>query len=482
MGHLMFRLAALTSLVACASQPTPSPTGPVASTIAAAATEANVPADLLLAIAAEEGGLKLPALRIPRDDDQVPVAGALELRHGRLDTLALGAKLLATSESTLRSDTDLATRAGALVVASLGATADLATWRPALEALSGMDAANARAYATRVLAILRIGGAYAARDGELVRIAPHPGIPETATEVMPDATPDYPGALWFTTSCTNKCDVGRPLGNAAVNKIVIHDTEGGWDGSVATLQNDSGKSVHYIVDADGSRVGQFRPETDTTWHAGNYYYNETSIGIEHVGVAADPAGYSAGLYATSVKLVKNIRTRWTVPLDRTHIVGHYQIPNGNLEAESSAPCTDTLDSCENDDKYGGADNHRDPGFNWQWCQYMQSLGGSCTCNDAWAMWNCTTDHTEAVRCTNGTVEIEKCPDGCDVEPVGTPDVCHTAVAPPDAGVPDAGSDDTDGGSGNPEQPPAGHTGSCATSNGTTGGLVLLALLALRRRR
>ena len=130
-------------------------------------------------------------------------------------------------------------------------------------------------------------------------------------QARPDDASGYAGAIWFDTSCSNKCTVGRPLGSGAVDKIVIHDTEGGWDGSVATLQNDGGKSVHYIIDADGSRVGQFRPETDTTWHAGNYYYNETSVGIEHVGVASDPAGYSDALYTTSVKLVKSIRSRWT---------------------------------------------------------------------------------------------------------------------------------------------------------------------------
>jgi N-acetyl-anhydromuramyl-L-alanine amidase AmpD len=245
--------------------------------------------------------------------------------------------------------------------------------------------------------------------------------------------PVYPGAFWFTTSCTNKCDVGRPLGNAAVNKIVIHDTEGGWDGSVATLQNDSGKSVHYIVDADGSRVGQFRPETDTTWHAGNYYYNETSIGIEHVGVASDPAGYSDGLYETSEKLVKDIRTRWSVPLDRAHIVGHYQIPDGSKISQSSPACADTLDACETSPNYGGASNHRDPGYHWQWCQYMEHLGGECTCNDAYELWNCTTDQKEAVRCVNGTVEIDQCTGGCDVMPIGTADVCHTDDGPPFSG-------------------------------------------------
>jgi N-acetyl-anhydromuramyl-L-alanine amidase AmpD len=336
-------------------------------------------------------------------------------------------------------------------------------------------------YASRVLAILRAGGSFPARDGERVRIAAHREIPVTADVIHPDATPDFPGAIWFTTSCSNKCTVGRPLGNDAVDKIVIHDTEGGWDASVATLQNDGGKSVHYIVDADGSRVGQFRPETDTTWHAGNYYYNETSIGIEHVGVASDPAGYSDGLYATSQALVQDIRTRWNVPLDRKHIVGHYQIPDGNVLAESHAPCSDTLDACENSDNFGGADHHRDPGFHWQWCQYMQGLGGSCTCNDAWPLWNCTTDGAEAVRCVNGNVEIEACTAGCTVMPIGQDDQCNVAPPAPDGGIPSGSGSDPQADPSLPTTP--GSSAGCAIADPRGGLIVVFALgFAARRRR
>ena len=103
---------------------------------------------------------------------------------------------------------------------------------------------------------------------------------------------------------------------------------------------------------DGSRVGQFVPETYTAWHAGNYYVNQRSVGIEHVGVASDPNGYSDGLYKKSVELVKNIRTRWKVPLDRNHIYGHYQVPDGNKIAESAPRCSDTLDACETSPNYG----------------------------------------------------------------------------------------------------------------------------------
>ena len=489
-----FRLALAMVAVGCAVAPAhrTQVTGSVERSIRAAADEAGVPRDLLVAIAVEEGGLALPAERIVDPDDNVPVGGVLELRHGKLNTLALGAQLMGTTEDALRGDTELGTRAGAHVVAWRGARYSvdahaLASWRPALAALSGMDDDNAQAYASRVLAILRAGGAFPA-GGETVALAAHPEI-DPSEGVAPAAktpldTPDFPGAIWFTTSCTNKCDVGRPLGNASVDKIVIHDTEGGWDGSVATLQNDAGKSVHYIVDSDGSRVGQFRPETDTTWHAGNYYYNETSIGIEHVGYAAQT--YSDGLYNESRKLVKNIRTRWTIPLDRTHIVGHYQVPNGNDMAESSAPCADTLENCENSADYGGADNHRDPGFNWQWCQYMQKLGGSCACSDAWPLWNCTTDLTEAVRCSDGQVQIEACtgPAGCTVMPVGQDDVCDTsggsgsAIGPIQGSASSYGGGDDDDGGGT-----TGKHAGCAAGGGGAGLVLALAIaLPLRRRR
>jgi N-acetyl-anhydromuramyl-L-alanine amidase AmpD len=412
-----------------------------------------VPRDLFLAIAAVEGGLTLPAQRVVRADDDVPVAGLLELRHGAFDSLARGAALTGAAEEDLRADTDLGTEAGALVLGELGRQngarpGDLDSWREAVRVLSGISGDYLDRYVSEVWGVLHAGGAFPARDGETVYIAPHPELEVPQANWLNQAanTPDYPGAIWFTTSCVNKCDLGRPLGNAAVNKIVIHDTEGGWSGSVATLQNDAGKSVHYIVDADGSRVGQFLHETVTAWHAGNYYYNETSVGIEHVGVASDPAGYADGLYNTSVKLVKSIRTRWTVPLDRTHIVGHYQVPNGNNIAESSPPCTAALSTCETSPNYGGANRHTDPGVYWQWCQYMQLLGGSCTCNDTYPLWNCTSDHKLAVRCTNGMVEIDQCYP-CETQPNGVDDICHPKAGSGDGGSPasDGGSAGTDGG-------------------------------------
>ncbi|MBI5535831.1 MAG: N-acetylmuramoyl-L-alanine amidase [Deltaproteobacteria bacterium] len=432
--------ASLILLAACGRPGDPGsamPEGPLARQVSELAVQQGVPRDLVLAIAVVEGGLLLPSLRAVTGSESVPVAGILELRHGRFNSLAAGARLLSVDEVALQADTDLGTVAGVMVLADLGRrmgaqSNDLASWSEAVGELAGFGSPSLRRdYVARVYKTLLRGGLYPARDGELVHIDEHREIPLALTFApagLHTMAPDFPGAIWVDTPQTDKWTPGRPDGNASVDTVVVHDTEGGWDASLATLQNDGGKSAHYLVDADGSRVAQFVSESDTAWHAGNWCYNKHSIGIEHVGVASNKSGFAAAEYDKSVELVKSIRERWTVPLDRSHIIGHYQIPNGNLIDECSPPCAEGLDACETKAKsaggtYGGASNHWDPGYYWMWCQYMEKLGGTCACNDAWSLWNCTTDLTEAWRCNNGNLEKQDC-SPCEVQPVGTDDVCH----------------------------------------------------------
>lgn len=437
--------------------------GPLAAHARMAAAAEGVPGDLVLAVAAIEGGLRLPRFRTVDPDDDVPVAGVMELRRGALDTLRRGAELAGVDEVVLRGDTDRGTEAGVKVLRELGGAkpmASLAAWSDAVAELSGhRSPALRREYVARVFRVLREGGSFPARGGETVRVLPHPEIPLGLTLAPPGPvlqdTPDSPVVTqWVTTPSAGKWDTSHD----PKDYVAIHDTEGGWDASLATLQNDSGKSVHYMVDADGSRVAQFVHENVVAYHVGNYWYNQRTIGIEHVGTASDPNGYSSALYATSVKLVKDITARNAIAIDRAHIFGHYQVPDGTLISESSAPCGAGLDACEKSPNYGGANNHRDPGYNWQWCEFMEKLGGTCECNDAWPSWNCTTDLTEAWRCNSGKLEKEACTGGCVVMPVGTPDECKTSGA--------AGSG---GGGGTGAAGKAGSGGAAAAGKGGAGG-------------
>jgi MYXO-CTERM domain-containing protein len=427
----------------------------MATSFSTVAAEAGVPRDLLIAVAAIEGGLEIPAVRAVDPDATIPVAGPMHLRRGKLDTLKLGAELLHVSETALRERADLGLKAGALVLAELGKRTgaregDLGSWSLALEELSGYaDAPHRTDYAHRVLALLAKGSAsIPARDGERITLVRH-ALPEALTKgveipALPPAIDDplgadYPGAEWFPTSCSGKCTPDR--GGNSVKYVVIHDTEGGWDASVSTLQNDSGKSVHYIIGTDG-RLGQFVNETVTAWHAGNFWYNQRSIGIEHVGYYTKP--YPEAQYAKSAELLTYLTKKYGVAKDRAHIIGHDQIPNGNVISESSPACSDSPSTCESGSKYGGAGNHRDPG-DWEWCTYMPRFGGTCKCNDIWELWNCSSDKTKAFRCVGGKVELETCdgPGACEVMALGTADVCHQKEpTPPDAGPADTGGTTT----------------------------------------
>ena len=214
------RLALILMMVGgCSSVAPRAPSGPVAQSVEVAAARNGIERDLMLSIAAVEGGLLLDRVRILQIDDDVPVGGVLELRHGKFNSLARGAELMGTDETALRIDTDLGTEAGARVLAELGranggAAGKLNSWQAALEELSGMNDARAREeYAADVLAVLHAGGTFP-------RAPPAPARRARRTlRARPGSRPAAP------TSARSAV----PLGNASVDKIVIHDTEGGWD-------------------------------------------------------------------------------------------------------------------------------------------------------------------------------------------------------------------------------------------------------------
>lgn len=467
--------------------------GPLDAAFARGASAANVPRDLLVAVAAVEGGLDLPAYRDVRADADLPAAGPLMLRRGKLDTLARGAALVGTTELRLRQDTDLALEAGARVLAELGAKTharadDLSTWQAALEELSGYeDAAHREDYAHRVFARLARGATLEGRDGERILLPAHAGLPLALTfdlsHTLRIQGADYPDAEWIPTSCAGKCDTSR--GGNKVSSVVVHDTECGWDAAVATLQNDPGKSVHYLVGTDG-RVGQFIPETYTGWHAGNYYYNQRSVGIEHVGVWTKP--FTEPEYAASAKLVLFLLQKYNVPADRAHVIGHDQVPDGGVMAQSSPPCSDAPSACEKSGRYGGSSNHTDPGI-WEWATYMPRIQGSAKCNDVTDLWNCGWDGKRAFRCAGGKVAVEWCngPKACEVKPNGQDDVCDQASAepPPIAFDPNPRAPGSPAGNPPPAQDGAPRVGGgCSTAPGGEGApwAVLLGLAALTRRR
>lgn len=79
-------------------------------------------------------------------------------------------------------------------------------------------------------------------------------------------------------------------GNYGVEALFPHWTCGGFEGSVATLQNpDRQASAHYVI--EGGNVAQLVSEDDSAWHCGNYYYNMRAISYELVGWPGNPPSY-----------------------------------------------------------------------------------------------------------------------------------------------------------------------------------------------
>jgi N-acetyl-anhydromuramyl-L-alanine amidase AmpD len=154
---------------------------------------------------------------------------------------------------------------------------------------------------------------------------------------------DFSGARWTAASDANYRRADRP-DDHPVELVIVHVTQGSYDSAVRVFKNpDHQAATHYIVDQDGS-VTQMIRELDVAYHAGNRDYNERSVGIEHVGFVDRPQDFTDAMYTASARLTARICERYGIPVDRSHVIGHHEVP--------------------------GAD-HTDPGPHWDWDRYMK---------------------------------------------------------------------------------------------------------------
>lgn len=117
--------------------------------------------------------------------------------------------------------------------------------------------------------------------------------------------------------------------------IVIHIAEGYLDGAYSWFNNASSQvSSHYMVGRNGA-IWQFVKDEDTAWHAGgvnnpnwslfkpgvnpNFY----TIGIEHEGFTGEK--WSNEMYQATAELIAFLCAKFSIDLDRNHIIGHNQI-------------------------------------------------------------------------------------------------------------------------------------------------------------
>jgi hypothetical protein len=136
---------------------------------------------------------------------------------------------------------------------------------------------------------------------------------------------------------------------------VIHTTEGSYASAIRGFAHaGANASADYVVRSSDGAITQMVPEADIAWHSGNRQYNATSIGIEHEAFVHNCSWYTSAMYRSSARLVAYLTRKYGIPVDRTHIIGHYQVPDPY-----------------HPDEFGGFAHHTDPGPCWDWRKYMR---------------------------------------------------------------------------------------------------------------
>ncbi|WP_043666032.1 N-acetylmuramoyl-L-alanine amidase [Streptomyces xylophagus] len=310
-----------------------------------------------------------PTAQIPADS-QLP---------DRLRTLTKAAELTGLPAADLRSDETANVDGGAALLADaqkgLGEplSADPADWYGAIARFSGADdTATAAAYANDVYDVIHTGEERTTDAGQQVALAAQPELaPDTAQlketglrTVSTDSTecPKKVSCEWipapyaeFGDNDYGNHDLGDRPASQSIKYIVIHDTEGQWDGVLNLVQDPTYVSWNYTIRSTDGLIAQHVKAKDVAWHAGNWYINAKSIGIEHEGFLAAPdAWYTEAMYRSSARLVKYLTKKYGIPLDRQHILGHDNVPG---------PTTSTIPGM-----------HTDPGPYWDWAHYFALLG------------------------------------------------------------------------------------------------------------
>ncbi|WP_128429682.1 N-acetylmuramoyl-L-alanine amidase [Streptomyces cyaneus] len=297
----------------------------------------------------------------------------------RLRTLPRAAELTGLRPEQLRTDPAANVAGGAALLAAaqkeLGAplSSDPADWYGAVARFSGADdTATATAYANDVYDVLRTGQKRATDAGQLVALAAQPRLSldtgqlrraglrtldATQTECPPTVSCEWVPAPYeqFGEGDYGNHDLGNRPASPDIDYIVIHDTEGAWEGVLTMVQDPTYVSWQYTLRSTDGHIAQHVKAKDIAWHAGNWYVNAKSIGLEHEGFLARPdAWYTEAMYRSSARLVTYLAKKYGIPLDRQHILGHDNVPG---------PTTSTVSGM-----------HTDPGPYWDWRHYFELLG------------------------------------------------------------------------------------------------------------
>ncbi|MEV7808176.1 peptidoglycan recognition family protein [Microbispora sp. NPDC088329] len=305
------------------------------------------------------------------DDTPVTGDGAGKGRaagNGVKSQLAAAAELTGLATDVLRREPNANICGGAALLASYhDGGDDLTSWRDAVTRFGAKHDFTRQVYQT-----LRTGESRVTADGQTVTLAADESVTLPQAKAAADPGADCPADLECepipapyakhdptapdgTTDYGNHDIADRTgPGGPKLDYIVIHDTEGYYDPSVRLVQDPTYLAWNYTIRSSDGHVAQHLDAKDVGWHAGNWYVNAHSIGVEHEGFAGGATWFTESMYQTSAALVKHLSGKYGIPLDRAHVIGHDQVPGTVLGATKSM--------------------HWDPGPYWDWDHYFELLG------------------------------------------------------------------------------------------------------------
>ena len=380
-----------------AAASTPGPSAMAASAFSSAAAKYGVPESVLLAVSYAEtrwddhqgasstdGGYGPMHLTAVDPTAVVDLSGKRKVaKASSLRTLYKASELTGLDPVALRNETAANIEGGAALLASyqrslglpVGADTSAAQWYGAVASYAeASDRVAASGFADDVYSIMARGAARTTNTGQQVvmpAVTVAPDKSQVSKLSLPAGTaadnsgvecPTSLGCEWLPAPYQDlgggdygNHDLANRPKTGKIDYIIVHDTEGGWQGVLNLVQDPTYVSWQYTMRSSDGHTWQHVKANDVAWHAGNWYVNMHSIGIEHEGFAAQGATwYTESLYRNSAKLVRYLAAKNDIPLDRAHIIGHDQVP-GTIPSTVRGM-------------------HWDPGPYWDWEHYFDLLG------------------------------------------------------------------------------------------------------------
>lgn len=232
-------------------------------------------------------------------------------------------------------------------------------WAGVVGWYSGSDDGGAqRSYARQVYRWIE-GGLRAEdpMEGGVLTIEPRElDLPMLYMEMVSSSGADSGLATNYVRAASCNYTSGRSTSD--IDMIVVHTAQGSYSGTYNWFQNCSASaSAHYVLRSSDGEITQMVAEKDDAWHAGHSVTNNRSVSIELEGYIEDPTRwYTAASMQSLANLVTDIASRQGVALDRSHVIGHMEVPGCKYAGGGGASC------------------HTDPGTGFDWTQLFSLFG------------------------------------------------------------------------------------------------------------